>query len=476
MKGERKMKPFTKKASSRALRALSNLSLCATCLFGLSVIAAPITVLAKEPHEISSIGSGDIECQLTGDHQEFLVNMCDDANRTSNYGVYGTDMCSLFDDPSHGRMYVVFGDTFGADMEFDDEPNGIYSGGRFNRRPHVIASLENEDIALGTSRPLPFANNRWYGNNSGANGLVLLNPGDITAIPTSGWSNGHNHYLWVVHVNGWRPATSSGSMVWEFKKDFSPYASTGVPGRPTGYYFSANSKFALGTMLPVWHVNENAWYLYVYGTKMYRQGPVYLARTKVADLAAQDPTQVTRVFDGTFWRTPIWRRYDRRERDRHYTPVVDDRADGYEIGELSVIRNPHNGVFMMMYYRWQMDVPGDYRTLDASIMLRTAPNPWGPWSAPHEVADCSGITCYGSYMHPNLVVDNPDGTHSVYFIMSIMYEPGTGHLWGCQRHEGEFNNFDTNSPWRDPDLEPGEDSYRCNMTYNTFLSRVDIAW
>lgn len=106
-----------------------------------------------------------------------------------------------------------------------------------------------------------------------------------------------------------------------------------------------------------------------------------------------------------------------------------------------------------------------------TINLCTAPNPWGPWSAPHEVVDCTDTFCYGSYMHPNHVIPNPDGTYSVYFVSSSMFLPGTSGLWDCQKH---LNNNDVPIDNPHKSVKTSDPNFQCNWVYNTFLVRMDF--
>ena len=127
---------------------------------------------------------------------------------------------------------------------------------------------------------------------------------------------------------------------------------------------------------------------------------------------------------------------------------------------------------MMMYYRanddfvFDINDPSCLEDLDASIMIRTADNPWGPWEPAHEVQDCSEMICYGSYMHPDFVTDNHDNTHTIHFIMSLMHLPSTGDLWDCYSNWGKVNQ---SYPYRPPE-------FSCNWVYNTFLMSQKVSW
>lgn len=65
--------------------------------------------------------------------------------------------------------------------------------------------------------------------------------------------------------------------------------------------------------------------------------------------------------------------------------------------EMSVRWNPYLGAFLMVY------IP----PLGREIKLRTAPEPWGPWSEPRSVAPCQpegdpDASCYGAKQHVEL--------------------------------------------------------------------------
>jgi hypothetical protein len=77
------------------------------------------------------------------------------------------------------------------------------------------------------------------------------------------------------------------------------------------------------------------------------------------------------------------------------------------VGEMSVMYNQALGAWTMLYTSHE----------NYAIEVRQAPNPWGPWSEPIEVASGWDYPqLYGSYMNPLWV---EDGGRSIYFTMSM---------------------------------------------------------
>ncbi len=79
--------------------------------------------------------------------------------------------------------------------------------------------------------------------------------------------------------------------------------------------------------------------------------------------------------------------------DTRQTPAAEPPADRPDngIGELSVRKHPTLPLYLMTYQAWK-DVPAP-----GGVALRTAPTPWGPWSAPTLILE--GSDAFGTFVH-----------------------------------------------------------------------------
>lgn len=189
---------------------------------------------------------------------------------------------------------------------------------------------------------------------------------EISRIPTAGIAVGDTQFLSLMSVKNWGPAGS-----WE--TNFSGLAFSHDNGenwtvapqteRPNA---DGNRNFQMGAFV------RHGGFVYQYGTPPGRGGPVHLARVpeqQILDLAAYE-----------YWDGGAWVRDVNAAR-----PVMTGGA-----AELSVQWNDHLGQFVLL-------------TTDAhnSVVLRRAPSPTGPWSAPEVVLDTRELpTAYGAYIHP----------------------------------------------------------------------------
>jgi hypothetical protein len=142
-------------------------------------------------------------------------------------------------------------------------------------------------------------------------------------------------------------------------------------------------------------------HVYLFGTPAGRGGDVRLARVPADRVLAPG---AYRYWDGAGWSAAL----------ADATSVVPA-----PVGELSVQWNVHLG-------RWTMiHVVSPAGTDVRSIVLRTAPRPEGPWTAPQDLAtsrEHPGL--YGGFIHPwSAASGEPD----LYFTMSL-WEPYNVYL------------------------------------------------
>ncbi|WP_235921815.1 DUF4185 domain-containing protein [Lentzea tibetensis] len=282
-----------------------------------------------------------------------------DINSTaSRYAVHATDLGVMWRD-SRGRVAIAFGDTYGAGW-------GGHGAGpetadwRFN----VLAHSTDRDLADGLSIDSMVTDRPGHAKQ--------ILPGDpsvqeVTVIPTAAVSVGSRDYLHYMSVRSWGPAGT-----WTTNYAGLAYSDDGGQNwvKPaSARWANPGSGFQLGAMV------RKGGYVYLFGTPNGRLGDSSVSRVPenaVLNLAAYQ------YWTGSSWRTGA---------PASAVPVMSG-----QVGELSVQYNSVLG-------RWVALHLDENR---AAIVLRTAPDPTGPWTGGQVVAD--GAThpgLYGAFLHPD---------------------------------------------------------------------------
>lgn len=319
----------------------------------------PVNDLHENDGGILAIASVTKIGQLTGQPS---------MNNTGQVNVYGTDLGSMFvhDDD---RMYFLFGDTFG--------PPGPPGSGDW--RSNTMACSADSVASNGITF------DGWVTDLSGhAKALIegAHDPndgsGEVTKIPTAGWSSQGRQFLWFMSVKRWGAAG-------EWEVNYSEIAYSDDDGNTwslSGSQWPGNSNFIQVA------VQEHSGYLLFWGIPAGRFGGVKLARVPPADALDES---AYRYYDGTGW-SP----------DEEDAAVIVDPP----VGECSVMWNPYLRRWIMMYLNEN----------SSSIEVREAREPAGPWSEPWQVASAADYPAlYGAFMHGRFV-ENEGQT--VYFLMS----------------------------------------------------------
>nr|WP_040784317.1 DUF4185 domain-containing protein [Rhodococcus ruber] len=278
-------------------------------------------------------------------------------NRTQDLNVLGTDLGVMWDN-GRGQVLTAFGDTAGLGL-----PN-LLSGSIWAWRSSSLFRSSDRNLADGMT--FDSAARDFFGQAKELVPSPKIPFLEISRIPTAGIAVGDTQFLSLMSVKNWGPAGS-----WE--TNFSGLAFSHDNGenwtvapqteRPNA---EGNRNFQMGAFV------RHGGFVYQYGTPPGRGGPVHLARVpeqQILDLAAYE-----------YWDGGAWVRDVNAAR-----PVMTGGA-----AELSVQWNDHLGQFVLL-------------TTDAhnSVVLRRAPSPTGPWSAPEVVLDTRELpTAYGAYIHP----------------------------------------------------------------------------
>lgn len=320
----------------------------------ISLLLVSLPVFSQEIVSVKQIG------QLTGQPS---------INNTGNVNVYGTDLGSMFLH-NDGKIYFLFGDTFGT-------PGPPASSGDW--RSNVMA-FSSDTVA---SDGITF--DGWITDGLGqAKALVDGNhqpndgSGEVTKIPTAGWSFDGRQFMWFMSIKQWGDPGK-----WDVNHAEIAYSDdNGNTWHLSGTRREANSNFIQVT------IAEQNEYLLFWGIPAGRFGGVKLARVLPSEVLDNSAYQ---YFTGDDWSS--------------------NEADGATIveapvGELSVLWNPFLQRWIMMYLNESK----------GCIELREAELPEGPWSEPVTVV-CSNNypALYGAYMHPRYIENDGE---TVYFLMS----------------------------------------------------------
>lgn len=289
-------------------------------------------------------------------------------NNTGQVNVYGTDLGSMFLH-SDGRIYFLFGDTFG--------PPGTPGSGdwRSNTMAYTTDLVASDGITF----------DGWIVDLSGqAKALVegYHDPndgsGEVTKIPTAGWSFEERQFMWFMSVKQWGTPGQ-----WE--ANYSEIAYSDDDGE--SWFLSGTQRLGSSNFIQV-ACAEQSGYLLFWGIPAGRFGGVKLARVLPADVLDSTAYQ---YYTGTSWSA----------HEANGMFIVDP-----PVGELSVLWNPFLQRWIMMYLNEST----------ASIEVREAHEPTGPWSEPWQVVSANDYPAlYGAFMHDQYIGNNGE---IVYFLMS----------------------------------------------------------
>lgn len=313
---------------------------------------APVAAAPAKPQ----VQSVDLVDQVTGHGS---------ANRTDmRWSVDGTDL-GLIWETKPGQVAVVFGDTFGKGWEAPGAGTGDQDW-----RSNTIAYSSNRDLSKGLTLDSFVEDSRCHAAQI-LDSRKIANF-EITTIPTSGFAIGDRQYLTYMSVNRWSRIpgmwwTNLGGIAWS---DDNGRTWTKSQWAQWDNLFGVN-RFQVSTMVP--HDD----YVYVFGTPNGRMGFIGLGRVPKDQVLNKSAYQ--------YWVNGNW--------EPTAGPgqlLATSIADGMA-GEVSVRYDQDSGLWQMTY-------------LDVSkhqIVLRTAAEPQGTWSAPVALVDTDDYpAAYGGFMHP----------------------------------------------------------------------------
>lgn len=290
------------------------------------------------------------------------------------YDVYGTDLGIIL---KHNSIYYyIFGDTLGS--------------GGLNWRSNTMAYSFDSDPSDG------IVLNGWIASPIAVYAKELISSLKVdfvekTCIPTAAVSHEGLMLIYYMSVRHWG---SPG--VWECNnasiavstnngQDFFKMANISWPG---------NSNFVqFGLVQDALNPIDDG-YFYLLATPAGRFGACYLCR--VPKISQLNQSAYEYYSDSDSFDNPIWSSIHAAAISIFPAPV----------GELSIMWNAFLNKWTIFYFD----------TITYDIVLRTADNLWGPWSAPQAIVGGAEYpTLYGSYIHSDFV---ENAGEVVYFVMS----------------------------------------------------------
>nr|WP_094274636.1 DUF4185 domain-containing protein [Rhodococcus sp. OK302] len=291
---------------------------------------------------------------------EYITGALSPNQTVERFNVLGTDLGIMWDNGA-GQVLTVFGDTVGIGSDL------LCSGVVGDWRSNVLFRSGDGNLSDGMnidSSPTDRPN-----HSREIIGSLKVTGVETSSIPTTGISVNGVQYVNYMSVRSW-----GGSGEWA--TNFSQIASSHDNGetwqvepssaRPN-LPLTGNANFQMGSFV------KDGGYVYNFGTPPGRFSEARLSRVKeeaIVDAAAYE------YWDGKGW-VP--------NNPDVAVPVLDG-----DVSELSVQYNNYLGRFVAMY----SDASG-------SLVLRTADQLTGPWSASDVVIGSGAVPgLYGAYMHP----------------------------------------------------------------------------
>jgi Domain of unknown function (DUF4185) len=290
----------------------------------------------------------------------------------ARYQVKGTDLGIMWTD-ERGRILLAFGDTFGPGWNgFSSEPTDPAT---VDWRSNTLAHTSDHNPARGmffdfvTDRP---------GHAKELLPSLKQDRVEMTKIPTGGINIAGRNYLAYMSV---RQFTEPGHWITNYSgiaySDDDGQTWTDVPSTHRPNTPALDEKFQM-----IAYARRDG-FIYAFGTPNGRFGNAYLARV---------PEQrILNTFAYEYWTGRTWQRGS----SAIAAPIV-----GGPVGELSIRYDP-------ILQRWEMMTVTTWETETAdkihdAIVVRLAPQPTGPWSAPITIAtDKEYPTLYGGFLHPD---------------------------------------------------------------------------
>ncbi|MDQ3900009.1 MAG: DUF4185 domain-containing protein [Actinomycetota bacterium] len=290
----------------------------------------------------------------------------------ARYDVKGTDLGIMWTD-ERGQILIAFGDTFGAG--WNNLGSGSADPAAVDWRSNTLARSNDHHPANGMS--FEFVTDR-PGHAKELLHALRRDGVELTKIPTGGINVGGRNYLAYMSVRRftepahWITIYSGVAYSDDDGQTWTEAPSAVRPNTP-----ALDDKFQM-----IAYARGDG-FVYAFGTPNGRFGDAHVARVPEQRLL---DTSAYEYWTGTGWR---------RGSSAMAAPIV-----AGPVGELSVRYDPTlHSWEMMTITTWET---GTVEKVRGEIVVRLAPRPTGPWSAPIPVATYKEYpTLYGGFLHPD---------------------------------------------------------------------------
>ena len=357
--------------------------------------AEDVIVIARATKIAQLVGEYDRE------QEQPTINLTE-----SRYNLLGTDLGVPFQ--HNGRTYLLFGDTH-------DNPVGPARGDAIayttDTSPEDGIELVFIHDETGTYKPVE---------------IPGISQGGFE-VPMEGTSIGGRMYIY--HTTDHTEEVKMGRSVVAVSDD---------DGQTFTYLYDLSTQHFINVSIV--EVDLAAWNgfpqnrgagLVMFGSGPYRASNVRLAFQPAEDIESHTSIRYFTGVDGSG--QPVWSSQEEKAQ-----PLFDQPC----VGELSVSNNRFIGKWIMLY---------NCALMWRGINLRTADQPWGPWSEPEVIFHPQSDNGYCHFMHSSWKFEKCDSVH----------DPGRENEWG-----GEYG------PYQFEDLAVGDDStttiYFTMSTWNPY--------
>ena len=221
------------------------------------------------------------------------------------------------------------------------------------------------------------------------------------------------HYAYVQSINTFSAEptiagawTNFMGIAYSDDKGLTPFTRYGVSGATYNNADTtkvwSNDRWFMDNFQNVWPVLHDDGYVYCFSTRNGRYGPMMLMRVPKEDIL--EKSEYT-YWDGSSWSSDI------TDAVNIFETYSNSSGIQYCVSESGVQRHAATGLF----------IATTYNQLDRGLELRTASNPWGPWSDPIMVLsndDFGANDGYGGWTWPQRTTDDPKVLRVVWSLFS----------------------------------------------------------
>jgi len=344
------------------------------------------------------LGSTQKVCQLIGE-TDLQTNKPTTNQSETRWGLMGIDLGYSFE--HDGKLFFTFGDSIPT-RTFNGKPNTQGTAPRTADDDDAIAYTTDTSIGAPGSGVCPRLTFTQYANGAFKNPVVLGASGQpaitlrTNEVPLAGISDGGHLYVFFATDN---PVDQNGG---PSKGNFgsSTRSVVGVSDDDGNtfhyaYDFSQGPGARFVMLAPAAGQDGNLYFWGTQGGDLYRKSPPYLARKPVGSLGSATGLEYWHGLnaDGT----PQFMPGEANAAPLFHDTSVDTSGQPQTtdcMGEVGVTWNTFLQRWLMLY-----NCNNPTATQPRGIYMRTAQQPWGPWSAPQTIFNPQRDGGYCNFIH-----------------------------------------------------------------------------